>query len=193
MKFMKIDQSRKGYYSYDDVYEMFKPLMQKIAGKYSFMSVEYEDIMQELSINLYQAYNKYSNTEIGFSLFVQPYLKYGAILYLKKCTGYRKTIKDTDIELLSLESFVYDEGKQTQHDACACSYDIEEDITDKVYLEQITRCLTECELLYLKEYYLNDTKQTDIAKKYNKGGQVHVSRVIKKAVDKLRNQAVSVI
>jgi RNA polymerase sigma factor (sigma-70 family) len=86
---------------FEQCYCQFAPLRNKIAYEYRHMPMEREDLMQELDLSFFKAYQAYDNTEFEFMTIVYQIARNDL---WKKIRGYRAVKRQSNVDNVYLNS-----------------------------------------------------------------------------------------
>ena len=168
MKKLKIAEEER-YLTFEDVAEHFYYLKYKVHNRYyNFLkanfSMESEDIMQELDIALYKAYERYDITKnIDFSTYVYNYLNFAFHNYVR---SYNNRVVKSIISLNSQVSVR--NGADTEIiELLESSCNLEDSIVFKLDLKQKIDKLDNIDK-QIFSMLLDAKTQQEIAKKLNK-------------------------
>lgn len=86
---------------FEQCYCQFAPLRNKIAYEYRHMRMEREDLMQELDLSFFKAYQAYNNTKFEFITIAYQVIKND---FWKKIRGYRAVKRQSNVDNVYLNS-----------------------------------------------------------------------------------------
>lgn len=212
-KKIKINEKQTGYYTAEEIFEIYKPFIEKVSFNYlSFLRkfnghaifVDIEDLRQVCIIGIFKAYNQYDynyksnkpdievndEDKMGFFPFMEKTVLGAIQRYCRDILHLRrKDINLTEIKIDSYNAPVRedDENKEVQLIEVLDleEEDCYEDLINKMEVDRLLSTIPEKHKSIIIDSYFNNMTQIDIGKKYGIS-QVQVSRIIKKSINSMR-------
>jgi RNA polymerase sigma factor (sigma-70 family) len=185
-RFLKIDKTTSGMYSFNEIYDMFKRSMYKKAyACHSYLNLDIEDVFQILSIKLWQTYNDYNDTDIGFAWLADNFLNY-AISKVRKTEYSDKRI--TQFKTTSYDApIVFEDGNDIPLEyAFEDNKDYYKYVDFKLGFNQFINKLPNTQRGILIDK-INGFNQVKLAKKY-KMSQANISRNLKRTYKNFKEE-----
>jgi RNA polymerase sigma factor (sigma-70 family) len=186
-KYLRHNKTTSGYYTFEEVYEMYKNNVYKLASKcYMKINQTLDDAIQMINIMLWRAYKDYDNPEVGFAYYANIIIDSGIKKAIKRQNAMKRSIDSDKIihidtlvytdnnNPLSFHEYIKDESQESMFDF----------VLTKIVLKQCIKNIPKRNRHIFLEYACGK-KQSIIAKKYGIS-QIQVSRIIKNTRNKLK-------
>ncbi|MEG2412888.1 MAG: sigma-70 family RNA polymerase sigma factor [Clostridium sp.] len=119
---------------FEQCYCQFAPLRNKIAYEYRHMPMEREDLMQEIDLSFFKAYQAYDNTEFEFMTIVYQIIKNDL---WKKIRGYHAVKRQSNVNNVYFNALSQSADKSNELlDLIVKEDNFEEDLNCKLSFER---------------------------------------------------------
>lgn len=199
-KLLKIDKDLIEELSYEEVIERYEPFLNKKILDYTvhynkkFFKHDYafskEDLKQIALISAFKAYDTYDiNKDVLFYSYLLKQVAYGFSKYARDIIRVRKEgcnqylYSEFSLDIINLNK----DGQENSsiEDKIPNNYNLEEEIVNKLTVEQMLNTLTEKEKKIIKLLYFERKTQVEISAIMNTT-QVQISRILKKTLKKMK-------
>lgn len=180
---IKIAQLHNGIEKEDaieNILNMFEPFRKSLAGKYANKGVEFEDICSQIDLKMIEAICDYDELKDSSAIrHITSKTKNGIWNFYRKEMDYF----DPDRKTLSLDVRHY--SGFNWEDILESDCPSENEIVERIFIDQELHKITEHQREVLKLYYISDRPQEEIAEMLNIN-QANVSRARKRGVNSLK-------
>lgn len=126
---------------FEQCYCQFAPLRNKIAYKYRHMPMEHEDLMQEIDLSFFKAYQSYNNTKFEFMTIVYQVVQSD---FWKKIKKYRAFKRQSNVNNVYLNDLITSSDNSDElMDILLQEKSFEEDLHYKLIFDRATKKMNE--------------------------------------------------